>query len=348
MLRERRSPREDELAEFRLSAARRAEERVPLDAVLVAYHIGGRIGWEALRREAGPDEGEELFDIVDGLQRYLQTVTGAVATAYLEEQQAIFGEERDARRALTLALLQGGDVPPLLTRLGLTLPTRYVVLALTLDEHPDEKTRGVSGPVAGRRKVRRVQARLDAAAGEPVLGLLDPTGGTALLPCPPEREQATLARLPRLVEELALAAGAPVYAAVSDPCGPSDARQAGERAGEVLRLAAQLGRPPGLYRLTDVLLEYQLTRPSEALEVLAALLDPLDKNPDLLHTLRTYLAHDLDRRTSAVALHVHPNTLDYRLRRIVDLTRLEPGTTKGLQLIGAALAARHLLGGPAA
>ena len=93
-----------------------------------------------------------------------------------------------------------------------------------------------------------------------------------------------------------------------------------------------------------MLLEYQLTRPSDATEELLRLLDPLDRNPDLPHTLEVYLANDLDRRRTAAALHVHPNTLDYRLRRIVELTGLDPSTTRGLQLLGAALAARRLVG----
>jgi DNA-binding PucR family transcriptional regulator len=38
--------------------------------------------------------------------------------------------------------------------------------------------------------------------------------------------------------------------------------------------------------------------------------------------------------------------LDYRLRRIVELTGLDPSTTRGLQLLGAALAARRLNPGP--
>src|SRR4051812_29114248 len=53
-LRESRDPDEADLAELRASAARRAEERVPLDAVLTAYHVGARIGWQAMVDEASP------------------------------------------------------------------------------------------------------------------------------------------------------------------------------------------------------------------------------------------------------------------------------------------------------
>src|SRR5688572_14746874 len=60
-LREGRLPTEEELAEPGASAARRAEERVPLAAVLEAYHIGGRIGWQTLVEHAEPDESDALL-----------------------------------------------------------------------------------------------------------------------------------------------------------------------------------------------------------------------------------------------------------------------------------------------
>src|SRR5207302_6503673 len=93
----------EELAEVRLSAARRAEERVPLDAVLTAYHVGARIGWLALVEEHRPDEIDVLLAAAPRVLAYTQWVTGTVAATYLDEQQTIFGEERDAARLLASA-----------------------------------------------------------------------------------------------------------------------------------------------------------------------------------------------------------------------------------------------------
>ncbi len=333
---EDRLPTAAELAEPRASAARRAQERVPLDAVLTAYHVGGRIGWAELCAEARPAETEALLAAADGVQRYVQAVTSVVATAYLEEQQAISGEERDARRALVGALLAGQPAEPLAARLGVARAPSWSVLALELGEHADERAAGVTGAVAGRRKVRRVQVRLDEHAG--AVGSLDAGGGVVLLPGSPD--------LAALVARLGDAAGVSVRAAAAGPVPTADLPAAGAQAREVLRLAARLGRPPGLYVLRDVLLEYQLTRPGDALPLLASSLAALDRNPDLLRSLETYLDADLDRRRTAAALHVHPNTLDYRLKRIVELTGLDPSTTSGLQLLGAASAARRLQLGP--
>ncbi len=328
---EDRAPTDDELSEPRASACRRAQERVPLASVLTAYHLGARIGWAELQSTATRSEVPELLAAVDRLQRYVQAVTAVVATAYLHEQQAIAGEEGDALRALVTALLSGEPAGPLAERLGRRLPERWVVLALDLAEHPDEKAS--AGAIAARRKVRRVQERLDAHVGEPVLGQLHATGGIVLLPDDGQP-------LDELVLSLQDAAGAAVRGGAAPAEGTHAVATAAEQAREVLRLT---GPEPGLRVLRDVLLDYQLSRPSEAQAELASLLDALDEHPDLLRTLRAYLAEDLDRRRTAAALHVHPNTLDYRLKRVVELTGLDPSTTKGLQLLAGAVAVRRLL-----
>ena len=330
------------LGDVRLSAARRAEERVPLEAVLTAYHVGARIGWEAIVAEAEPEETDAVIAAGARVLGYAQQVTAEVAAAYLEEQQTIYGEERDARRALASALLSGEPADSLAQRLAVTIAPAYVVVALRIDSHPDENDRGVGGAIAARRKVRRAQRALDDWLGEPVIGLLDPVGGAVLLPTEPEAAQEYANRLPELAAELSKAAGADVTAGGAVAMGVDDIARAAAQAQDVLRLSRVLDREPGGYLLRDVLLEYQLTRPSDAQSDLAQLLVPLDRNPDLPLTLEVYLDHDLDRRKTAAALHVHPNTLDYRLRRIVELTGLDPSTTRGLQLLGAALASRRL------
>ncbi|MEX2290420.1 MAG: helix-turn-helix domain-containing protein [Mycobacteriales bacterium] len=329
---EDRPPTDDELGEPRASAARRAQERVPLASVLTAYHVGGRIGWDELVAQARPEETPELLAAADRVQRYIQAVTAVVATSYLQEQQAIIGEEGDALRALVAALLAGEPAEVLAERVGRRLAGSWVVLALDLGVHPDEKT---AGAVAARRKVRRVQAELDEQAGERVLGRLDAAGGLVLLPNLPRwRDQ-----LPELVRRLQVAAGTRVRVAAAEAAATGDLAAAGTLSSDVLRLA---GTEPGLYELRDVLLDYQLSRPSPAQPQLAGLVDPLERFPDLMTTLEVYLDQDLDRRRAAAALHVHPNTLDYRLKRIVELTGLEPGTTLGLQLLAGALAVRRL------
>lgn len=343
LLREGRDPNDEEMVAMRHSAARRAEERIPLDAVLAAYHLGGRMGWQALVAAATPEETPALVAAAGRLLSYVQAVTAAVFAAYLEEQQAIYGEQREAYRALAQALLSGREAEALAARLGTPLADCYVVLCCHIDEHPDEQDSVVMAAVAGRRKLRRVTDRLAAFAGAPVASLLTSAGGTVLLPAQLSGLGVRLGEMGRLVTELQSAAGAALTAAVCAAEERGRVPAAATQAREVLRLARALGLAPGCYQLSDVLLEYQLTRGSDAQPMLAALLDPLQRNPDLFDTLRSYLANNLDRRQTAADLHVHPNTLDYRLRRVGELTSLDIGSTRGIQLAAASLAARQLL-----
>jgi len=48
-----------------------------------------------------------------------------------------------------------------------------------------------------------------------------------------------------------------------------------------------------------------------------------DREGQLRRTLATWFAHDMKAVPSAAALHVHRNTLDYRLRKVGELTGLD-------------------------
>jgi hypothetical protein len=331
----------EDLAEVRSSAARRAEERIPLEAVLTAYHVGALVAWEVLGEEAHPEEREEMIGLATQVMAYIEAVTGAVAGAYLEERQAIYGEEREARRALAESLLSGGQSESLAPRAGYALAPGYLVIALHVATSPDESDEGVEGVVASRRKLRRME-RVLAEGWSDALSLLGSAGGPVLVAVRDETAEPERERLGELLAELADAAGAAVTAGVSYKPGLLGVPTAGGEAREVLRLATELGRPPGLYVVDDVLLEYVVTRPSEAGMRLAGLLTALDHGPELLETLQGYFDADLDRRTAAAALNIHPNTLDYRLKRVGELTGLPVGSARGLQVLGAALVARRL------
>jgi DNA-binding PucR family transcriptional regulator len=120
-----------------------------------------------------------------------------------------------------------------------------------------------------------------------------------------------------------------------------------------MRMLLGFARRQGMQGAIEVdgfLLELLLGRsPDLADRVAARVLGPLDayaerRSSDLLETLEAFLACELDRRRTAQQLHVHPNTLDYRLRRIAELTGLEPGRPRDLVLLELALARRRLAG----
>ncbi|MFG2502847.1 PucR family transcriptional regulator [Streptomyces sp. NPDC048441] len=342
VLRTKSLPRQAELDHLRESAARRAEEGIPIDVVLTAYHIGIEVVWESLTPEVRPTEVADVLAVNALALRYLELVTPAVGAGYLDERQTMFDDERSSRYTLLTALLDGTPVDAAASRAGLRLPPCYLVLALSVDAHPDEAAQGVDPAVAGRRKLRRLRVELERQVRDPVLSSLTPEGGLALLPCPKAVEELTArdwARLERIVSDVGRAAGAEVTvgACAADPGGVT---AAAALAQDVLYVALNFRRPPGTYRLDDVLLEYQMSRPSVALDRLAAILRPIEGNDELLGTLEAYLRHG-SRRPAAAELHVHPNTVDYRLRRIAELTGVDPNRIGDIGLISAALAARR-------
>ncbi|MEU0532742.1 PucR family transcriptional regulator [Amycolatopsis tolypomycina] len=334
-LREDRELNAAELRQVGASAVRRAEEGFPLEAVLTAYHVGAREIFAVGSASSGSADVADLLDVADRVLAFVGTVTGAVTRGYLEELRTKVGQEHTARRTLLSVLVDGGPVDVVARSAGITLPARYVVLSVELGPHADEASPGVDAEIAVRRKLRRFLAAFEHACGDGVLASLDGCGGLVLLPA-----AGRPADWDAVLDAAGRAAGVTVLAA-ADTAAPPEVRAVAAQTGEVLDVLRWFGRPPGLYRLDDVLVEYQLTRPGAARDRLAAALDPLAAHPELVETLDAYLALDTNRRRTAAQLHVHPNTVDYRLRRIRDLTGMDPLHPSGLPRIIAASAARR-------
>ncbi|HZE39118.1 MAG TPA: helix-turn-helix domain-containing protein [Stackebrandtia sp.] len=334
----RRAPGPEEMAPLGAAAGRGVQDGVPLEDILSAYHLGGRQAMAALFSDAAPADYEDMTAAYALLLDYNQTVSATLCSSYTIASEALRSQEQDARHTVVSALLSGERPVNAGALAGVRLAQRYVVLTAAFDPHPEEAEGKEFAIYAGRSKLHRIRAVLDDYGPEPVLSVLDVSGGLILAPA--QESMMDWDSAVALVDRVASAAGAPIRAA--GELADIDAVSAAARlTQEVLDVVRCFGKAPGLYRLSDVSLEYQLTRPSQALDALAQLLDPLDENPDLLRTLQAYIENGLDRRKSAGVLHVHPNTVDYRLRRVVALTGLDPLEPAHLQRIGAALAARR-------
>ncbi|WP_318153779.1 helix-turn-helix domain-containing protein [Streptomyces chumphonensis] len=350
VLRSGRLPDPEQLDRIRESAVRRAEEGLHMDSVISAYHLGAQVCLDAVAPSAGPKDVQAVLALNRLLMQYLQRVTAAGVGGYVQERQAASGVEHSARQALLDALLGGDSAQAAADRAGVRLPARYLVLSLAVGGHRDERAPGVDPVVAGRRKVRRLRVELERHVRGVVLSALSADGGLALLPWEHEPAGEAGDTAPGDVPEAAGAWAAGVLGHMTRVSGatitagavvaaPDDVREGARLAGDVRKVAQSSGRPPGLYRLADVLLEYQLTRPGPARAQLSALLAPLVGRPELLETLRTYLAGGMDRRGTAERLSIHPNTLDYRLRRVTALTGLDATRPGDLARMQAALAA---------
>ncbi|MFI6500228.1 PucR family transcriptional regulator [Nonomuraea typhae] len=301
------------------TAIRGAEQGMPPGALVAAYHVAFAETWRALTARARPEDLPDVLACTELILAYTRRVTEVVTAAYFDERGRVSAEERDERHRLLSALLNGEHVDG--------LAPAYTVVCLTA---------GDGGALATRRKLHRIERELEAFAPGT---LFDRLAGAALLPWSGPWE-----RLHHLVVRLAEAARSPVTAAAAQAV-PAEVPERLRQTREVLDVVGWFGRGPGLYRMSDVLLEYQLTRQTAASRELAALLDPLDAHPELLGTLEAHLRCGRSRRATARALHLHPNTVDYRLRRVAALTGLDPADDAHVQRVGAALAARMSRGG---
>lgn len=320
-----------------------ARAGIDLDAVLRAYHEAVR---GAFADVAGGDDGAALVGDTDQALRLLETVTVATSTAYLDEHRSAARHHQTAAQTLVTALLSGHGRAALARRTGITVAPAYQVVALSIAPHPGESDPRRSAETVARRKLRRLQSALASVLGSRALSLLSVDGGTVLVPV----DDDTDGRSARIdvagltadaLDVLSAAASVPLTAAVVT--GATDRiPELSAQANELLELVRGLGRPPGLYEIADMAVEYQVTRPGPARDHLAAVLNPLVAHPHLLETLRAHVDSGFDRRSTARRLAITPTGLTQRVRRIEQLTGLELARPDGISRISLALLAFDL------
>ncbi|AXB42889.1 PucR family transcriptional regulator [Amycolatopsis albispora] len=109
-------------------------------------------------------------------------------------------------------------------------------------------------------------------------------------------------------------------------------------AGRVARVAPRERIPQALYGIPDVFVELGVAKVPEVEEWLGDLVRCLANGPDLVATLDAYYRNDMNRLVTALALHIHPRTLDYRLGRVRELAGVDPGSVRGIRILSSAVA----------
>jgi hypothetical protein len=279
----------------------RAEARTgrSLEALLTAYRAGARVAWRGFA-EAGHRGGvdpEALYTLAEAIFAYIDEISTASAEGHAQEQSLAAREQQERRRRLVEALLRepqppAAEVEAAATAAGWELPKR--VAALAFDGDAPE----------------RVDARLSAFA---LVSRIDGIGW-ALVPDPEAPR-----RRPEI--ETALAGAA---AAIGPAVGLADAARSAHRARLALDLVARReGR--GLVAADDHLLALMLHRDPELASALARRrLAPLDALPAaartrLAETLSAWLDAHGEARPAAAALHVHVQTVRYRMGQLRDI-----------------------------
>ncbi|MDJ0393662.1 helix-turn-helix domain-containing protein [Rhodococcus sp. G-MC3] len=317
-----------DLSRLKHAATKWARKGVPLAPIQHAFHEGFSVG---LRMVAGRAVDGEHAALVDGavlMFGLLDAVSEAVSSAYLDEYRAVASQHHELAHAMVTALLAGDpDGAGIAERIGLKPASGYEVVAVHFPQHPTEDA---------DFSLQRIHAAVTHFfAPDAPLAILSTSGGTILVPDP------TATSVEELVAALSSAAGQQISASAVMSL-PERIPDAADNAYELLRLAQRLNYQPAVYRIADLALEFQIARPGVGQRHLQRLLDPLRRIPDLLPTLEAFVHTEANRKKAAKQLVVHPNTVDYRLKRIEQITGIDPMKSSGLRSLHAALIADHL------
>ena len=253
--------------------------------------------WLALAGRPGQVTSVLVRAVVEVAERLLRLIDLARDAGIMEERvrrSALLNDLLDEQRAL--------DVPPERLKLFGFSKAPWRVALLAVEGFRDEALRLVANSAA--------------ATGTPhLLGLHH--GHVALI------LEGDGSLLDVSMANLA-AAGLPGWAAlgraVDVPSGLVDSLGDARLALDFLaRTAAPAGR---VLRFEEFELIDALLSAADAAELRARVdlvLDPLRDHPQLLETLVAYLSADLNVNAAAEALHLHPNSLRYRLSRVEEL-----------------------------
>jgi hypothetical protein len=268
-----------------------------LDALQEAYRIGARLSWRRLgnaAREAGVDP-EQLSLLAEAIFGYIDELSAASIEGYAREQAAAAGERQGRRQSLVRLLIDGAaageEAEQAARAAGWELPRSLAALAC--DYFDAER-------LAVRIGLGSIAAPHDGCC---CVLLPDPDG-------PGVREQ--------------LAAGLKrTTAALGPTVAWAEAARSFERARACLRLQAVGTLPAGGLLIAEQRLgELVLHRDEELLaELVAVRLAPLDgltpaARERLEQTLHEWLRCQGSVTEIAAALHVHPQTVRYRLARL--------------------------------
>jgi PucR-like helix-turn-helix protein len=267
-----------------------------LDALLSAYRAGARVAWRGLAA-AGVEaelDPQDLYTLAEGIFAFIDEISAVTAEGYTYEESLAMRERHEHRRRLLEALLREPQPPAdelqrMAERASWALPERVAALAFEADQ------------------LDRTGARLP----EPILYAPLEGLGWALVPDP-----AAPGRRAELRAALRDARAA---------LGPNVRLEEVPESAHRARLALDALTAERLVAADDHLLDLILHSGGSLSEDLARRrLAPLEALPAgtrerLLETLAAWLDCQGEARPAAERLHVHVQTVRYRLVQLRDV-----------------------------
>lgn len=321
----------------RATGRRRAEQGAPLPAILHSYRVAGTFLWTTILNDGlahGADPmallpaASELWSIIDEL-------SGAVTDAYRDTVAERARADAQTRSAVLDGLLRGdlssepGSDPRLwdsAATLKLPYQGSFAVVAAPAPSPGEESIPNAENMLRAKGFQSAWRVGFDAHVGVVALG---PRHGIG-----------------ELCARLAELASGP--AGVSEPYTGLEHTPGALRQARLARATATAGSRE-VIRFDDVPIPILLaSAPEAATAVARAILGPVLDLPSqevgmLLGTLRKWFEEDGATSAAAQRLHVHRNTVRYRLRRVEELTGRSLTRPAGVAELHLALEAARVM-----
>lgn len=311
-------PIPEEIVAARALGEHRAQQGLPIDALLQAHRIGVREALAVARTEAVTIgvSAEAVLELATRAWAWADAVMLAAAGGHREREVDLAGQEQQQRVHLLRGLLHGG-----LEEAGLQIGTaaygiglHQAYVPLCADGAADALRRLERGLLDAREELGAslLVGHLDASLVAIVGGASD---GTA----------------PRRVIEHAVSGDTDVTVAIGQEAVPADLRSSYRLTRRTLDAARALERT-GVVALTDVILHAAVLAEPEIGKLLERrYLAPLDAEgefgAEILASLEAWFEHGMRTDETAAALVVHPNTLRHRLKRAEEFIGVSLGGT---------------------
>jgi sugar diacid utilization regulator len=323
---------------IRRSASRRVHQDVSLPALLHSYRIWGSRVWRTVVEEAADDPVMQAaaLEVAHHVFDYVDLVSITLAQVYLEEAAGAY-RARDVLRSdilesllLGRALSENARVE--IARLKLASQDNVCVIVVRLSDVPPDKLGSES--LTALRACREILS----AHHTVLLGIR-------------ESDVICLVRVANPLDVDRIIEGAHQLATrgshwrvcVGRPHpGLTGVPRSFHEAQEAAVVAASQRQRSRAVLFSDVILDRILVHSIYAQDLLEEAIEPLiaydDKHSaDLLPTLRAYVLHDFNMTRTAKELHVNPNTVAYRLKRISQLTDQDATKSQGILTLALGL-----------
>jgi hypothetical protein len=305
-----RAPGGREIAVVQLLGRTVAAGNEPLEPLLHALRIGARVGWdETLRagisqREVPP---EQLLGLAGQVFEYIDQLSSRIAEAYASQLEEAARARVMSESALFEEMVSGRPVT--YPTSSTVAPPPRVALALAPTQADRAAARAAVEDVAGRLRTRFPRSVAGQRHGLTVWLLGREPLGQVLSDC---------------------AAGTGVVFGTSSVGEDTTMVRAVEESVVAARLGVELQEAAGrIWFDFPEVYPYAALRadPAALARAQASILGPLQDNAGLLATLREYFAQNRSVSRTADRIHLHRQSVIYRLRRVSQLlgARLDDG-----------------------